>query len=124
GRGTLFGPVIGTLIIDYASAHLQGDFPFIWKLVIGVIFVSVIVALPRGFLPVVSNFMNWLRRRVIREQSKERAPMQLRKASERSSSAANDGGGTALVVSGVEKHFGSLQVLSGIDFEANYGEIV
>lgn len=124
GRGTLFGPVIGTLIIDYASAHLQGDFPFIWKLVIGVIFVSVIVALPRGLLPVVSSSLNWLRSFVIKAQPKERTPMQLRQANERSSTAANEGGGAALVVSGVEKRFGSLEVLSGIDFEATYGEIV
>ncbi|MBZ9765032.1 ATP-binding cassette domain-containing protein [Mesorhizobium sp. CA8] len=122
GRGTLFGPVIGTIIIDYASAHLQGDFPFVWKLVIGIVFVSVIVALPRGILPLVSNAANWLRGRTRKAQPEQYSQLQLCKAPriERNIVVA----GPALVVSGVEKRFGSLEVLSGIDFEATYGEIV
>jgi len=125
GRGTLFGPVIGTILIDYSSAQLQGDFPFVWKLVIGVIFVTVIVALPRGFLPLLSKAANWIRGRGGETLSRENSDMRLvsvqRSAQKK---AAAESGGPTLVVSGVEKRFGSLEVLSGIDFEANYGEIV
>lgn len=125
GRGTLFGPVVGTIIIDYASAQLQGDFPFVWKLVIGIIFVSVIVALPRGFLPLVSDAVNWLRGRRGGVQPSQSSKLKLCKVtrSERNhSNLANTQ--TALVVRGVEKRFGSLEVLSGIDFDASFGEIV
>jgi branched-chain amino acid transport system permease protein len=125
GRGTLFGPVVGTIIIDYASAELQGDFPFVWKLVIGIIFVSVIVALPRGLLPLVSDAVNWLRGRRGKAKPAQSSKLELRKVtrSERNHSASGNGQ-PALVVRGVEKRFGSLEVLSGIDFDASFGEIV
>ena len=32
GRGTLIGPVIGTLLIDVSTAYLSGNLPFVWKL--------------------------------------------------------------------------------------------
>jgi branched-chain amino acid transport system permease protein len=125
GRGTLFGPVIGTIIIDYASAQLQGDFPFVWKLIIGIVFVSVIVALPRGILPLVSNAANWFRGRTVKAQPQQCTELQLRKASRSERNIfESESNGPALVVRGVEKRFGSLKVLTGIDFEATYGEIV
>ena len=55
GRGTLIGPVIGTIAIDVISAYLSGNLPFIWKLVIGFAFVLVIVALPQGIVPVLRD---------------------------------------------------------------------
>jgi branched-chain amino acid transport system permease protein len=55
GRGTLIGPVIGTLILDVSTSYLSGNLPFVWKLVIGVAFVVVIVALPQGLMPLISG---------------------------------------------------------------------
>lgn len=125
GRGTLFGPVVGTIIIDYASAELQGDFPFVWKLVIGIIFVSVIVALPRGLLPLVSDAVNWLRGRRGKAKPAQSSKLELRKVTRSARNHSASGNGQpALVVRGVEKRFGSLEVLSGIDFDASFGEIV
>ncbi|MEZ5831624.1 MAG: ATP-binding cassette domain-containing protein [Dongiaceae bacterium] len=124
GRGTLIGPVLGTVMIDYASAQLQGDFPFIWKLVIGMIFVSVIVAMPRGLLPLVFDAGKWLRRRhATQQQSKDREVRLLGLQHSRPITRTQSDV-TALTVAGVQKRFGSLEVLSGIDFEAAYGEIV
>jgi branched-chain amino acid transport system permease protein len=51
----LAGFVFGTALVDYESAQLSGDYPFVWKLIIGGIFVLVIVAFPRGLLPMVSS---------------------------------------------------------------------
>ena len=48
GRGSLLGPVLGTLAIDYLSASLSGDLPFIWQLVLGAAFVVIIILLPEG----------------------------------------------------------------------------
>lgn len=53
GRGTLLGPIFAALGIDTMSSWLSGTMPFLWKLLIGVVFVAVIVLLPRGFAPVV-----------------------------------------------------------------------
>jgi branched-chain amino acid transport system permease protein len=38
GRGSLLGPVLATLAIDYLSASLSGDLPFLWQLVLGTAF--------------------------------------------------------------------------------------
>src|ERR1700724_1814094 len=55
GRGTLIGPVLGTIAIDVISAYLSGNLPYVWKLIVGINFVVVIVALPEGFLPVITR---------------------------------------------------------------------
>ena len=46
GRGSLLGPVLATLAIDYLSASLSGDLPFLWQLVLGAALVVVIIILP------------------------------------------------------------------------------
>ena len=48
GRGSLFGPVLGTLAFDYLSASLSGDLPFLWQLLLGAAFVLIIILLPDG----------------------------------------------------------------------------
>ena len=55
GRATLIGPVLATIAVDYESAQLSGDYPFVWKLILGTVFVVVIVAFPRGLLPFVGD---------------------------------------------------------------------
>src|SRR5262245_57461035 len=55
GRGTLIGPVLGTIGIDVLSSYLSGDLPYVWKLIVGLIFIAVIVALPSGFAPLVEG---------------------------------------------------------------------
>jgi branched-chain amino acid transport system permease protein len=55
GRGTLIGPVLGTIAIDVTSAYLSGSLPFVWQLIVGSIFVLVIVAMPQGIVPVIRN---------------------------------------------------------------------
>ena len=48
GRGSLLGPVFAALAIDYLSASLSGDLPFLWQLVLGAAFVIIIILLPDG----------------------------------------------------------------------------
>src|SRR5579872_600659 len=110
GRGTLLGPVIGTILIDYTSAYLSGNYPFIWQLFIGIAFVLVIIALPRGLLPVLGD---WLR-------LKAPSPPALRPSPERVAEMQ----GPALRIEGVARHYGSLRVLEGIDLEAKQGELL
>ena len=69
GRGTLIGPVIGTLLIDVASAYLGGSLPFVWKLIVGVAFVVVIVVLPGGLLGGLRDASSALRGRSRRRRS-------------------------------------------------------
>jgi len=50
GRATLAGPILGAVSIDAISNYLNGAFPFLWALIVGLVFVVVIVALPGGLL--------------------------------------------------------------------------
>jgi urea transport system permease protein/urea transport system ATP-binding protein len=119
GRGTLIGPVIGTLLIDVSTAYLSGNLPFMWKLVIGVTFVLVILAAPEGIGPLAARLLRGGRR----EGPSPEAPA-LRPAADAAPAAGAQGAGAALEVRGVRKRFGSLLVLDGIDFTARRGELL
>ncbi|SOE91935.1 amino acid/amide ABC transporter membrane protein 2, HAAT family /amino acid/amide ABC transporter ATP-binding protein 1, HAAT family [Burkholderia sp. D7] len=115
GRGTLWGPVIGALLINVGTAYLSGSMPFAWQLILGAAFVTVIVLLPQGLVPLLLKPFRHLTgngvepalvERVIRAEHKQ-APSE-----------------SALQMNGVAKHFGSLKVLQGIDLNANAGELV
>jgi branched-chain amino acid transport system permease protein len=119
GRGTLIGPVIAAVAIDLASAYLSGELPFIWKLVIGLAFVVVIVALPQGLAPVVAR----LSRGVSGRRRPPTAPPRLEPAAQPDARAATRDG-AAIDVRDVRKRFGSLHVLEGIDLRAAHGELL
>ena len=55
GRGTLLGPVLGTIAIDYLAANLSGDLPFLWQLLLGTAFVAIIILLPGGLADLVGR---------------------------------------------------------------------
>jgi branched-chain amino acid transport system permease protein len=117
GRGTLIGPVVGAMAIDLTSSYLSGSLPFYWKLLVGIAFVVVIVALPQGLMPIVTNL--W--RRIVPGAGRAAEAPTLAPTPNREVATATD---RPLVVRGVQRHFGSLNVLQGIDFEANKGELL
>ena len=55
GRGTLLGPILGAIGIDVTSSYLSGSLPFLWKFIVGVVFVLVIILLPNGFASLVTG---------------------------------------------------------------------
>ncbi len=110
GRGTVWGPVLGAVLINVAGSYLSGNMPFVYQLVLGVTFILVILLLPRGLLPLL--LAPWRRRRPAPvPELVARAPAQ----------AATESG---LVLAGVAKRFGSLKVLEGIDLRARGGELL
>src|SRR5947209_19040072 len=60
GRGTLVGPILGTVGINYVSAVLGGNLPFVWLLFVGFAFVLVVVYLPQGVVPALVSGMSRL----------------------------------------------------------------
>ena len=117
GRGTLIGPVIGAILIDVTSSYLSGSLPFYWKLLIGILFVVIIVALPQGLMPEVTRLWRRLAPGAGRkDETPTLDPVATREAVR--------GVEQPLVVRDVHRHFGSLQVLRGIDFVANEGELL
>ena len=123
GCGTLIGPVIGTLVLDVSTSYLSGNLPFVWKLVIGLAFVVVIVALPQGLMPLLAGAMRRLRGQGKADAAAIAAPL-LETAVEQPLAGLQGGTQRALMVRGVRKHFGSLKVLEGIGFIAERGELL
>jgi urea transport system permease protein len=50
GRGTLAGPLIGAVLVNFAKTWLTGSMPEAWLFVLGGLFILVTLALPRGIL--------------------------------------------------------------------------
>jgi len=120
GRGTIIGPVVGTLLIDISTAYLSGNLPFVWKLVLGLAFVAVVVALPQGLTPPILGLSRRLRGRSARTTA---ATVELRATGQGSLTGA-DGGPVAIEIADVKKRFGSLEVLDGIEFTVRRGELL
>jgi urea transport system permease protein len=53
GRGTLFGAIVGAVLVNYAKTYLTGAFPEIWLYVLGALFVLVTLFLPGGIVGLV-----------------------------------------------------------------------
>ncbi|SDZ70752.1 amino acid/amide ABC transporter membrane protein 2, HAAT family /amino acid/amide ABC transporter ATP-binding protein 1, HAAT family [Variovorax sp. YR266] len=115
GRGTLWGPLIGAVLINVATAYLSSSMPFAWQLILGVAFVLVIVLLPQGLVPLLLKPFG-LGRIAARVPVLAERPLDARNNTQ---SAA-----PALQMHQVARSFGSLKVLQGIDLEARAGELV
>ena len=117
GRGTLIGPLVGTIGIDVLSSYLSGDLPYVWKLIVGLIFIAVIVALPNGIAPLVEAA--W--RRVVHARRAAGSDRLVVRLCSKPVAAVST---TTLEIVGVSKSFGSLKVLEGINLTIVDGELV
>jgi branched-chain amino acid transport system permease protein len=63
GLGTVSGPVLGALLIEPAQQYLTQQFTndYLSQIALGVLFLAVIVLLPRGLIPMASEKMTWWR---------------------------------------------------------------
>lgn len=50
GRGTLYGAIVGAVLVNYAKTWLTGAFPEAWLYALGALFVLVTLFLPRGIV--------------------------------------------------------------------------
>ena len=50
GRGTLYGAVLGALMVNYAKTWFTGAFPEVWLFALGALFVLVTILLPNGLV--------------------------------------------------------------------------
>jgi branched-chain amino acid transport system permease protein len=114
GRGTLLGPAIAAVFIDFTSAYLSGTLPFIWQLIVGLVFIVVIVLMPQGLGPAIMRLIPLARRRT------ETVPGLLQTPNPDVGGAA----AAAITVDGVARRYGSLHVLEDISFTARAGELV
>lgn len=118
GRGTLIGPAIAAVAIDFVSAYLGGTLPFVWQLLVGVVFIVVIVALPEGLGPAAFHVA---RRLVGRGDAGTAGGGAIALAPAR---PFGEGDGAAIELKGVACRYGSLSVLQDISFVGRPGELV
>jgi len=55
GRGTLVGPILGTIIVSVMEVYLSGEYEDIWPLFVGLGFLAVVLFWPRGLYPMLSD---------------------------------------------------------------------
>ncbi|HMF02970.1 MAG TPA: urea ABC transporter permease subunit UrtC [Terriglobia bacterium] len=58
GRGTLFGAVVGAVLVNYAKTYFTGALPEVWLYALGALFVLVTIFLPRGMAGLLSLVRN------------------------------------------------------------------
>jgi len=114
GRATLWGPLIGAVLINVATSYLSSSLPFVWPLIVGIVFVIVIVLLPQGVVPLALRLVERGR------PSPGHAPA-LREAV---AAPETPRSGPAFEMVEVAKRFGSLEVLQGITLRADAGDLV
>lgn len=55
GRGTLYGAVVGAILVNYAKTYFTGAFPEIWLFALGALFVLTTLYLPKGFVGILKR---------------------------------------------------------------------
>jgi urea transport system permease protein len=66
GRGSLYGAVLGAVLVNYAKTYFTGALPELWLFVLGGLFIASTLFLPRGVVGI--RWRSWVR---IRKRAEE-----------------------------------------------------
>lgn len=117
GRGTLFGPAIGAIGLQFFSSSLNRSFPDQWQLLVGLAFIAVVVFTPAGIVPPAWRALDRLARRgAARLADRNLVPF--------TPAGASVPGGPIAVLDEVLFSYGALQVLRGVSLEVVRGELL
>ncbi|RZS88235.1 amino acid/amide ABC transporter membrane protein 2 (HAAT family) [Phyllobacterium myrsinacearum] len=58
GRGTIIGPIIGAILVNFGKTYFTAAFPEIWLFALGALFILVTLFLPRGILGLYGSWTN------------------------------------------------------------------
>lgn len=67
GRGTLYGAVVGAILVNYAKTYFTAVLPEVWLFALGALFVIVTLYLPRGLVGLVSMLKQRYQRGTVNE---------------------------------------------------------
>lgn len=73
GRGTLIGAVIGAFLVNLCKTLVSENFPEIWSYFIGLLFVVVVMFLPRGLTGVFMDLKNFVQKKLINRRKTEKS---------------------------------------------------
>ena len=125
GRGTLIGPILAAIGIDVTSSYLSGSLPFLWKFIVGVVFVVVIILLPNGFASLVTG--TWRRYRAHGAKGgarQHRTGVKLVPAENRRGTKGAVTAKAPIRIEGLTCRYGSLTVLDGITVGGRPGQLL
>ncbi|MCY3842094.1 MAG: branched-chain amino acid ABC transporter ATP-binding protein/permease [Acidobacteria bacterium] len=112
GRSLVVGPVVGTLLINFASAALADVWLQYWVLATGVIFVAAVLFVPDGLVPSVV--------RVAGRASRRRRLPQIR---ERGEIPGEQAGDAVMEADAIDKSFGSFNALKDVSLQIDAAEL-
>lgn len=64
GRGTLYGAILGAILVNYSKTYFTGAFPELWLFFLGALFVISTLFLPRGIVGFVEGVRSSFRARI------------------------------------------------------------
>ncbi|MCK5649411.1 MAG: urea ABC transporter permease subunit UrtC [Gammaproteobacteria bacterium] len=72
GRGTLFGAVIGALLVNYAKTYFTGALPEFWLFALGTLFIVSTLYLPKGIVGLFERFQNHSQKKQLENKLEEK----------------------------------------------------
>jgi branched-chain amino acid transport system permease protein len=125
GVGTVWGPVIGALVLVPLSAFLDAELaevlPGIQGVVYGVAIIAVVILAPEGVFWKIRDAL--ARRRPAHHEAKSHGALEASAGTD-FSARARPGDTPILEVRGLSKAFGGLQAVGNVDLEVRRGEIL
>ncbi|MBO0701459.1 MAG: ATP-binding cassette domain-containing protein [Candidatus Dormibacteraeota bacterium] len=117
GRGTLFGPAIGAIVLQFVSSSLNSSFPDQWQLLVGLAFIAVVVFVPDGIVPPAWRLLD----RLVTRGSVHLSGRRLVPFGPPTTASGEE---AVAVVNGLEFAYGALRVLRGVSLEVSRGELL
>ncbi|HZU17454.1 MAG TPA: branched-chain amino acid ABC transporter ATP-binding protein/permease [Candidatus Dormibacteraeota bacterium] len=117
GMGTLWGPALGTVILELVGEQIWAQFPEFQLGLFGLLVVLIVVFFPGGIVSVLRR-AGWLRRPVIM------APSTLPEGSPPAPTEEVGRDGPVLEVRGLSVRFGGVTALRDLDLEVRRGETI
>ena len=118
GIGTMWGPVVGAVLIAFISQVLWARFPMEQQIILGAIVILVVILAPGGLVSLLNRF-GWACRRPIRAPSQQ-APEE---ADAPTQTVPVHPEGT-LRGEGLSKHFGGVAAVDNVDLHTESGKIL
>ena len=112
GRGTILGPVIGTLVISFTTAALADAWLNYWVLATGIIFIAATLLVPEGVLP-----------RLLRSLGRPVRVPQRPTLTPHPQTPAADDATSVLVADALDKAYGPFSVLDAVSITMERPEL-
>lgn len=110
GRGKLVGAVIGALLINMLSPYFNEYFPYVWQIILGLLFISAVIFFPNGLYAFIGK-----KRQVDGTYKIIDAPFVVE--------ATESGVKEILSLENLQVSFGSLSIIKDLDLTINAGEV-